>query len=516
MTVLALDTPESRKIIRQLAKLGDFRTVWGDLTDYASVREAVREVDVILHLAALVSPAADLKPALAMKINWGGTRNLLQAIRESQRADEVYFVNIGTVAETGDRLPPIHWGRVGDPVKPSYFDYYAVAKTAAEREVIESGLTHWVSLRQTGIIGPAMTRIFEPIILHNPLNNVLEYVSDRDSARLLRNLCIRLANGTLSSSFWEHIYNIGGGQSCRANSLTLYEGVFSRVGVSDLADAINPRWFATRNFHGQYYLDSDKLENLLHFRQDSLDYFYDSYERTLGPSVALGRTAAKFPGGESLVKQIIRQRLKHIAKKPLGTLHALETHDADQIAAFWGSYEAWQKLPDSLEKFLQSVELPQNVELPQKVELTQQNPVHIDHDGPVHIDHGYDESKPESALTLADVKGAAQFRGGECLSETMETGDWRSKLHFRCAFGHEFAASPRLVLEGGHWCPQCEDESWNYSARALVDPFFAQVWWPLHSPDEPMPEVKKLVSPRSERSDASADCTVSTTSAACT
>jgi len=56
-------------------------------------------------------------------------------------------------------LPPIHWGRVGDPIKPSIFDYYAVSKIASERLVIESRLEYWVSLRQTGIMGPAMAKI---------------------------------------------------------------------------------------------------------------------------------------------------------------------------------------------------------------------------------------------------------------------------------------------------------------------------------------------------------------------
>ena len=82
------------------------------------------------------------------------------------------------------------------------------------------------------------------------------------------------------------------------------------------------------------------------------------------------------------------------------------------------------------------------------------------------------------------MKGVAEFRGGKCLSDIMKKGDWKGKLRFRCAFGHEFDASPRLVLEGGHWCPDCERKSWNYGQRAKVDPFFAQVWNPLHGPDE--------------------------------
>lgn len=111
----------------------------------------------------------------------------------------------------------------------------------------------------------------------------------------------------------------------------------------------------------------------------------------------------------------------------------------------------------------------------------------------VPIGHGYDETKPEGELNLADIRGAAKFRGGECLSSDMKVGDRSGKLKFRCAFGCEFEASPRLVLEGGHRCPECERRSWNYGKRAKVDPFFAQVWNPLHEPDE-LREYPKIVS----------------------
>ncbi len=509
VTTFALDSPKDRKILQtiasQVAPAHKFRTIWGDITNYTQTKAAVENQDLILHLAALVSPAADLAPALAMKINHGGTKNLLEAIRDTDQTRRTHFVNIGTVAETGDRLPPIHWGRVGDPIKPSYFDYYAVSKVAAERAVIEEGPTHWVSLRQTGLMGPAMTRIFAPIILHNPFNNVLEYVSDRDSARLLRNLCVRLAAGTLPASFWGHIYNIGGGEACRADTLTLYEGVFARLGLPNLDGAIDPRWVATRNFHGQYYLDSDKLETILPFRQDTLRYFTETYEHSLGLSAKAGRTISHLPGGITLLKRIIRQRFKSLAKAPLGTLHALNAcnafnafnassksrarnantgdartnvpHSSDAIAAFWGSYQQWQQIPKTLAEFIEKTKEERRF------------------DQVIPIDHGYDETKPETQLTLADISGAAKFRGGICLSDKMETGNWQSKLSFRCAFGHNFEASPRLILEGGHWCPTCENQSWNYHARALVDPFFAQVWNPLHSADEPSLLVEKTVSP---------------------
>jgi nucleoside-diphosphate-sugar epimerase len=112
--------------------------IWGDLTDYDDVLKAVSLSDVILHVAALVSPAADKHPDLAWKINYGGTENIVKAIKSQPNPDLIKLVYIGTIAETGNRSVPVHWGRIGDPIVPSLYDYYAVSKIAAERLVIES------------------------------------------------------------------------------------------------------------------------------------------------------------------------------------------------------------------------------------------------------------------------------------------------------------------------------------------------------------------------------------------
>ena len=55
--------------------------VWGDLTNPEDVKRAVAGVDVVLHPAAMISPAADRNPALAREINVGGTQNIIDAIK---------------------------------------------------------------------------------------------------------------------------------------------------------------------------------------------------------------------------------------------------------------------------------------------------------------------------------------------------------------------------------------------------------------------------------------------------
>jgi hypothetical protein len=183
------------------------------------------------------------------------------------------------------------------------------------------------------------------------------------------------------------------------------------------------------------------------------------------------KTITKLPGGQKLMGSILKKRFTKLLRTEHDTLRFVENNMEDLIVGYWGSKEAWEAIPplDEFKPF-------------------------SDWDTVIPINHGYDEGRPEAELGLRDIKGAAKFRGGECLSDDMKTGNWTEKLKFRCAFGHEFEASPRLVLEGGHWCPVCSREGWNYYERAKVDPFFAQVWYPLHDKSEKEWKYQKTVS----------------------
>lgn len=56
-------------------------------------------------------------------------------------------------------------------------------------------------------------------------------------------------------------------------------------------------------------------------------------------------------------------------------------------------------------------------------------------------------------LTLEAARGAAAARGGACTSEEYEGA--KARLGWRCASGHEWAASLSSVRSMGTWCPQC-------------------------------------------------------------
>lgn len=446
IVLLAHGTKHGRRALRPFLNEPGVRIVWGDLRDYASVLDCVSGADVVLHTAALISPAADRDPVLTEQINVGSIRNILRAIAAQPDPDKVRLVSVGSVATTGSRLPPLHWGRVGDPITPAVGDHYAVSKIEAERLVVESGLQQWVSLRQTFICIPRLLSLMDPIMFHQPLTTRFEFVTARDSGRLMANAC----EEKLPNDFWRRAYNIGGGENCRVGYVEYLNRIFGTLGLGTLRQLTERRWFALKNFHCQWYLDSDVLEGYLHFRRDGMDQ-YAAQVRASAPwllRIGLGRLIPR-----AVIKNLVMKRL---AQKPEGPLHWIGSGDQARIEAFFGSREKWENIPG----WEEAIPVP----------------------GPARpLDHGYDDSLPDAKIGLADARSAAVFRGGECLAEDMQPGNLYTPLRWRCFAGHEFNATPYLVLRAGHWCRDCQAQL-SDAARAAGNPFLAQVI-PVPTPD---------------------------------
>ena len=451
--VLLRDSEKNRKLFAPY--LGDprVRIVWGDLGDYNSVLDCVNGADYVLHVGGMVSPAADYYPKKTIKTNVSAAENIVKAVKAQPNPDAVKVMYVGTVAQTGDRNEPVHWGRTGDPIKISIYDHYAISKTMAESIFAESGLKYWVSCRQTGIMYPGILKNMDPIMFHVPLRGVLEWATVEDSAVMLANFCTL----DLPEDFWKRFYNIGSGKEYRITNYEFEDLLLSGIGMGKDATKkiFEPNWFITQNFHGQWYTDSDDLENYLHFRANiPVKEYFGNLAKTIPPYFKLSFLAANGLG-KVFMKKIAQD-------KRFGTLTWIEKNDPERMSAFFGSKEKWARIPSDWNL----------------VDLSRPSDV------PTYLDHGYDETKPTSELDLADMQKAAEFRGGSVVSDKMKKGDMFTPIKWKCAFGHEFSMSPNLALKGGHWCPECLPMPWNYDAIAKVNPFFNQVWAPLHDPSE--------------------------------
>lgn len=243
--------------------------------------------------------------------------------------------------------------------------------------------------------------------------------------------------------FWRGFYNISGGETMRVVNHEFASALSRAVGQSDWRVSYQPNWFATRNFHGQWYTDADRLQALVPFRQETMQDFVGEVSRTVPLYIKLG---AKFAAG------LGRKRIQKLAESEGGPLNWVATGNASRLKAFFGSLQEWERLPTRWDKV--------QFEQPSRV--------------PSYLDHGYDESKPLEQLTGDDLHHAAAFRGGTF--EQQEAGDPHDAARWTCAMGHSFSLSTNLMLKGGHWCPTCMTDPSKYDDVARRSPYFEQVW----------------------------------------
>lgn len=126
----------------------------GDIEDKAAVREAVKDVDVVYHIAALFR-AANVPDSAYWNVNVTGTENLLQA---SLAAGVKRFVHCSTCGVHGHiKNPPADENALIEPE-----DIYQQTKYEGEKLALryfkEKGLPVTV-VRPVGIYGPGDTRM---------------------------------------------------------------------------------------------------------------------------------------------------------------------------------------------------------------------------------------------------------------------------------------------------------------------------------------------------------------------
>lgn len=424
----------ARKSTKNIKKLSPYMDdpsvtiIWGDLTVYEDVFKGVEGSDYVLHVGGMVSPAADYYPQKTLKVNVLSAENVAKAVLAQPNADEIKVVYIGSVAQYGDRRLPFHWGRTGDPVLASRYDMYSVSKCKAEKAIVDSGIRHWVSIRQTGILYPGILSVVNPTAFHVPVSGVLEWATIEDSGRLLANVC----GDDVPDEFWNRFYNLSSGEQYRMTNYEFEARMLSALGLPGPEKIFEPQWFATRNFHGMWYTDADLLESYLHFRANiPVDEYFRNMKKSLPWFYSLAFLAPAFA---------IKMFMKPYAfEKGLGTQTWLRD-DPDKLEAYYGSKQEYESIrswddvrPPYLEKNLQKAG--------EQVRL---------------LEHGWDESKSLDSLSDEELEAAAAFRGGHFIRRIEG-----SMCEWECEKGHLFMASLEYVLLGGGWCTDCDLDKWT-------------------------------------------------------
>lgn len=441
-------------------KYGDrVEIIFGDVRNKKDCLRLTKDVDYVLHLAALIPPKADHDEKRTIETNYYGTVNMVDAVIENgKNRKEAKFVHISTVATYGNRDEKHPWGRVGDPLLVSAYDVYGTSKVRGERYVLDSSLKTWAVVRQTGILydNMLMNNIKDGLMFHTCWNVPIEWATAKDSGRLMQRI-LEVDEEGRADRFWKRVFNLGDGEKARQTGYETFDDGFKLIGGS-VKSFFRPEWNATRNFHCMWFSDSDELEEMFRFRTQGCEDFWKWFHNR----------HRVYDVAKILPPALIRNLVINPLLKNNNAPEYWRKHDMKgRVFACYGKEmngaKTWDDLWCEKESYKEAKKKEYN-----------------------RLDHGYDESKPDEELYIDDMREAAAFRGGECVSESMIKGDLYTKLKWKCHNGHVFSASPYTILKAGHWCPECcmPDRMWNFDTLAKKIPFYAQIWYDTHDKEE--------------------------------
>ncbi|TXK74044.1 NAD(P)-dependent oxidoreductase [Mesonia sp. HuA40] len=281
-----LKTGESSKRLATLSN--KVTTIYGNISVPEDLQKLPENLDAVIHLAAIIPPLADEQPELATSVNVKGTQLLIKQLEKT--SPDVFLIYSSSISVYGDRLKT-PFIKVEDPLTPSMGDEYAITKIKGESLIKESAIDYTI-FRLTAIMG---NHKMSKLMFHQSLDTSLEIATPRDTARAFVNAIKK--QKVLSKK----TYNLGGGKDCRISYRDFLKRSFHLYGLGEVDFPKGA--FATKNFHCGFYADGDELENLVHFRRDTLDDYFEMEEKKLSKFKKLGATLFKRPIKFFLLKQ---------------------------------------------------------------------------------------------------------------------------------------------------------------------------------------------------------------------
>ncbi len=463
--------PNDKRIDKILARhkrmANKIEVIKGSLADREVCEKLVEGVDYVVGLAAVIPPLSDQAPQKAVECNQVGIDSLVSAI-EAIKENQPKYIHISTVALYGNRNSAHPWARVGDPLLVSPFDIYSATKLRGEFRVLESDIQNFVVLRQSAMLHKNMLNdnMSDGLMFHTCFNAPLEWVTAHDSGVLIANILKRDSQqADLEDKFWKKCFNIGGGiENCVTGYDTLNAG-FEIIGGS-VKDFFEPNFNATRNFHGVWFYDSKKLDDLFHYQSQSVDYFWKEF----------AQNHSYFKLGKLIEPEIIKKlAIERLFKNQNSAKYWYNHNDEAKLFAYFGGKDKYEAIPEEWENFGLLIE--NKDEKGEKIDYnalkTRENAKLID----------YYFNIDEEKITIKDCQEVAKAHGGKLLSKKINS--IYDKLEWQNCDGEVFEARAYTVLGCGHFYNRIYKENvWDFDRLAKFDKIYASIWYDSHAQNE--------------------------------
>lgn len=259
ITALDLRTKQSQKKLKRYRRR--INLVYGDICDSVLIDALVKNHDYVIHLAGVLPPLADIKKNIGKLVDYEGTKNIVNAISSYNPKCFLVYASSTTVYGNIDNAS------TKTPFNSTKLDYFSNTKIEVEK-LIGENLKNYTIIRLPLVLCNPKSKAF---MYQVKRNNLVETITDNDAGYLFASSILE------TSKINKKIYNVSGGEEMT----TKYGNILIRV-----LETYGFSWhyfltllFMDKNYYSPTLSDSEKLEELINFRSDSLPSFYMRLKR---------------------------------------------------------------------------------------------------------------------------------------------------------------------------------------------------------------------------------------------
>lgn len=255
ITAIDLKNGGNQKKLRKYRKR--VNVVYGDILDPTLMENLIKEMDFVIHLAGVTLPLGNLNKRLTYEVDYKGTENIVRTIDFYNPECHLLYASSASIYGQQDK------DEVSVTTKPNLekSDYYSLSKLDAE-EIIKLKLKNYSIYRLPVVLTNIVKENY--IYSYKP-SSKMEVVTDTDAAYMFSRALDKIDKVNKKT------FNVGGGENCRITGKKLNEEILKVFGIT--RKYIDNKIFIDKNFYSYYFKDSDKLEELLSFRNDSISSY---------------------------------------------------------------------------------------------------------------------------------------------------------------------------------------------------------------------------------------------------
>ena len=257
ITALDLKNKTVFKRLRRFKKR--INILYGDIGDRVLIEALVKSHDVIIHLASALPPLSDMKRGLAEIVEYDNTENIIRAISYYNPKCHLMYASTTSMYKEKENVT------VKTKIELDDYDYFSLAKLRTE-QLIKEKLKNYTIYRIPLVLGYMDDDIF---MYHVKKNSIVDVVTKEDIAyafvKGIQNL----------DKLNKKTFNVTSEETILFKDLLI--NILKIRGLS--FKYVLSRLFLEKNYYSPVCKDRDELEEIIHYRNDSLIEYYNRLKR---------------------------------------------------------------------------------------------------------------------------------------------------------------------------------------------------------------------------------------------